>query len=166
MYRWTERTGCRVIEIQPFERGMVYALFAALVLQLGPILPLMTYGGLEEFVFSVGIPLGLGSLFCAVLVGYWWRETSWIEIPTRPGPIRWGDRSGRSGATEGAAVRVEAVQQPVAPSRFRYSLVAVLSTGLRVPILDRWSTRNRSEVEGVVISINKEIEALDWSGPA
>lgn len=166
MYRWTERTGYRVIEIQPFERGMVYALLAALLLQAGPLIPLMTYGGLEKFVYSVGVPLGIGSLLCAILVCHWWRETRWIGIPTRPGPLRWGDRSGRSGATEGAVVRVEAVQQMPAPARYRYSLVAVLPTGLRVPILPGWTTPSREEVESIVISMNKEIDALDWSGPA
>lgn len=166
MYRWTERTGYRVIEIQPFERGMVYALFGALALQIGPIIPLLTFGRFEDLLYSIGVPLVFGAVVCALILYHWWRNTNWIGIPTRPGPLTWGDRSGRTGMTEGAATHVEAVQHAIGSGRVRYGVVAVLPTGQRVPLLGGWSTASREEIEGIVVSINREIGNLDWSGPA
>ena len=99
MFHWTERTGYRVIQIQPFERAAVCALFASGILTCAPIALMLTRSYGPDGSGGGFLALGIAVVACACLLRYWWSRTSWIELPTRPGPVRWSTRQGDAGTT-------------------------------------------------------------------
>ncbi len=161
MFHWTERTGYRVIRIQPFERAAVYALFASLLLSAAPLVPMLMIGFAGMPTGPIFVSLGIAIVASMTLLFYWWTHTCRIEIPTRPGPVRWSNRHGLEGVTPPVR-RFEASAVRTGLASFRYGIVVITVAGERVPVLPGWYTWSREEIEGIVCSMNAEMQATDW----
>lgn len=155
MLFWTEKHGLYVLHLHPYRRSTLIVFAVAALFQLWPF-ALMFVASVSRGSIECGLyGFSFLALFALVMFWHWYRDSRWLEIPVRRGPIRWGSRGGVEGETAAHIERFEILEGLW--SRFMgrcFGIVGVFPDGTRIRVLDSWKTSSRGEIEEVVAKLN------------